>query len=102
MRSPPDCWQGRCCWRTRPSNMCCGITTEEGTVPLEVVWVVGMVTRLGRVSVAGLEEGPATQGSQARRRRTRSTEEAHDPTSAAAQPHRPQRHPPPASPPSPR
>uniref|UniRef100_A0A8D0XH89 UV-stimulated scaffold protein A n=1 Tax=Sus scrofa TaxID=9823 RepID=A0A8D0XH89_PIG len=49
----------------------------------------------------GLEEGPATRGSQARRRRTRSTEEAHDPTSAAAQPHRPQRHPPPASPPSP-
>ncbi|XP_060003446.1 UV-stimulated scaffold protein A isoform X2 [Lagenorhynchus albirostris] len=49
----------------------------------------------------GLEKDPATPASQARKR-TRSSEEACDPTSAAAQLHWLQRHLPPASPPSPR
>ncbi|TKC40864.1 hypothetical protein EI555_012637, partial [Monodon monoceros] len=49
----------------------------------------------------GLEKDPATPASQARKR-TGSSEEACDPTSAAAQLHWLQRHLPPASPPSPR
>nr|XP_030732522.1 UV-stimulated scaffold protein A isoform X2 [Globicephala melas]XP_030732523.1 UV-stimulated scaffold protein A isoform X2 [Globicephala melas] len=52
-------------------------------------------------SECGLEKDPATPASQARKR-TRSSEEACDPTSAAAQLHWLQRHLPPASPPSPR
>ncbi|XP_032488324.1 UV-stimulated scaffold protein A isoform X2 [Phocoena sinus] len=49
----------------------------------------------------GLEKDPATPASQARKR-TGSSEEACDPTSAAAQLHWLRRHLPPASPPSPR
>lgn len=63
--------------------------------------VMGMVAKSRYVSVAGLEKDPATPASQARKR-TGSSEEACDPTSAAAQLHWLRRHLPPASPPSPR
>ncbi|KAJ8783499.1 hypothetical protein J1605_009204 [Eschrichtius robustus] len=60
-----------------------------------------MVAKSRYVSVAGLKKDPATLVSQARKR-TGSSEEACDPTSAAAQLHWLQRHLPPALPPSPR